>query len=184
MNRKVLVVLAHGFEEIEAVAIIDVLRRAGLEITVAGLGNRDVTGAHGITIKTDTTLEEYKIKPDAVILPGGMPGAENLSNSAVLKALLLDMKKSEKLIGAICAAPAVALASLGLLDGKKATCYPGFENKFGRQTQFSSERVVCDGQVITSRGPGTAIEFALKIVSTLVGQEKAEELSKAMLVKP
>ena len=183
MGTKILVVLADGFEEIEAVSIIDVLRRAGLEVTAAGLDKRDVTGSHGITIKTDTTLEEYKAKPDAVILPGGMPGAENLSKSIILKTLLEDMQKSKKLIGAICAAPAVALAAHGLLDGKKATCYPGYENKFGRQIQFSTDRVVCDGNVVTSRGPGTAIEFALEIVSVLVSKEKAEELFQTLLVK-
>ena len=183
MSKKVLVVLANGFEEIEAVSIIDVLRRADLEVTAAGLDKREVTGSHGITIKTDTTLEEYKTKPDAVILPGGMPGAENLSKSIILKTLLEDMRKSQKLIGAICAAPAVALAAHGLLDGKKATCYPGYENKFSRQIQFSTDRVVCDGNIITSRGPGTAIEFSLAIVSQLLGPQKSEDLSKAMLVK-
>jgi 4-methyl-5(b-hydroxyethyl)-thiazole monophosphate biosynthesis len=183
MGQKVLVTLADGFEEIEAVSIIDVLRRSGLEVTVAGVGKRDVTGSHGITIQTDTKLEDVKFSPDAVVLPGGMPGADNLKKSSALKKLLEDMNKSNKVIGAICAAPAVTLAAHGILRGRKATCYPGFENKFGSDTTFISDRVVRDKNIITSRGPGTAIEFALEIVSALVSKEKCEELSKAMLVK-
>lgn len=162
---------------------IDIFRRAGIDVTVAGVGTREVTGSHGITVKTDTTLEEYKSKPDAVLLPGGMPGAENLNKSNTLKTLLQEMNESKKIIGAICASPAVALAPQGILNGRKATCYPGFESQFGRETKFLPERVVRDGHVITSRGPGTAIEFALEVVSALVGPAKSAELSKAMLVK-
>ncbi len=184
MSKKVLVALADGFEEIEAVSIIDVLRRGGLDVTVAGVGKREIVGAHRITVQADIKLEDVKFSPDAVILPGGMPGADNLKKSSVLKKLLEDMNKSNKVIGAICAAPAVTLAAHGILHGRKATCYPGYENQFGSETTFISDRVVRDKNIITSRGPGTAIEFALEIVSALVSKEKCEELSKAMLVKP
>ena len=164
-------------------SIIDVLRRSGLEVTVAGIGKRDITGAHNITIQADAKLEEVKINPDAIVLPGGMPGADNLRKSDELKKILEYMNKSNKLIGAICAAPAVVLAAHGILRGRKATCYPGYENKLGSETTFLPERVVRDKNIITSRGPGTAIEFALEIVSALVSKEKANELSNAMLVK-
>ena len=183
MRKTVLIVLADGFEEIEAVTPIDVLRRAGLEVIVAGVGKREVTGAHEITVETDIMLEQYQGSPDAIILPGGMPGAENLQKSEALKDLLQKMKKSGKLITAICASPAVVLAPNGILDGKKATCYPGFENELGPKVKFLPERVVTDGLVVTSRGPGTAMEFSLELVSQLVSLEKAEQLSQKMAVK-
>src|SRR3989338_804820 len=116
MKKIVLIVLADGFEEIEAVTPIDVLRRAGLEVVVAGLGKRQIMGSHGITIETDLMLEQYSGAPDAVILPGGMPGAENLRKSETLKSILQKMKKENKLIGAICASPAVVLSSHSILD--------------------------------------------------------------------
>src|SRR3989338_1408835 len=120
MRKTVLVALADGFEEIEAVTIIDILRRAGIEVIVAGVGGRQVTGSHGITVDANVLLEQYEGTPDAVVLPGGMPGAKNLKESAALRDILHQMKKANKLIGAICASPAVLLASYGFLDGKKA----------------------------------------------------------------
>jgi 4-methyl-5(b-hydroxyethyl)-thiazole monophosphate biosynthesis len=182
MKKTVLIVLAEGFEEIEAITPTDVLRRAGVEVIVAGVGKREVTGAHGITVETDTLLEQYGEIPDALVLPGGMPGAENLQKSEALKTILQKMKKSNRLIGAICASPAVVLAPNGVLDGKKATCFPGFEEGLGPKVTFSEERVVCDGQVITSRGPGTAFEFSLELVSQLVGAEKASQLAQNLLL--
>lgn len=183
MRKTVLIVLAEGFEEIEAVTPIDVLRRAGLEVVVAGVGKREVAGAHGITVETDIMLEQYQEMPDAVVLPGGMPGAENLQKSETLKDILHKMKRSNHLIAAICASPAVVLAPLGFLDGKKAACYPGFEEGLGPKVSFSEERVVRDGQVITSRGPGTALEFSLELVSQLVSPEKAAQLAQKMIAK-
>ncbi len=183
MKKTVLVVLADGFEEIEAITPIDVLRRAGLDVVVAGVGKREVTGAHDIAVETDLMLEQYQGAPDAVVLPGGMPGAENLNKSEALKDLLQKMKKSGKLIAAICASPAVVLAPNGILDGKKATCFPGFEDQLGPKVKFLTDRVVADGQVITSRGPGTAMEFSLQLVSHLVSAEKAEQLAQKMVVK-
>ena len=183
MRKTVLIVLADGFEEIEAITPIDVLRRAGLEVIVAGVGKREVTGAHEITVETDLMIEQYQGNPDAIVLPGGMPGAENLQKSEALKDILQKMKRSGKLIAAICASPAVVLTPNGILDGKSATCYPGFENEFGTKVKFSLERVVTDGLVVTSKGPGTAMEFSLELVSQLVSPEKAEQLAQKMVVK-
>lgn len=183
MKKIVLIVLAEGFEEIEAVTPIDVFRRAGLDVIVAGVGQREVTGAHGITVETDLMLEQYQGHPDAVVLPGGMPGAANLRQSQSLQVLLDKMQKEKKIIGAICASPAVVLSPAGILDGKKATCYPGFENQLGPKVKFTPERVVSDGTVVTSRGPGSALEFSLELVSQLVSPEAAEKISQAMVAK-
>lgn len=179
--KTVLVVLAEGFEEIEAITPIDVLRRAGLEVTTVGVGGREVTGSHGITVVADTTIREIAELPDAIVLPGGMPGAENLSRSGALRDLLKRMNDDGRPIGAICAAPAVALAPTGILDGRTATCYPGFENHFGKAIVFSDDRVVADGNVITSRGPGTALEFSLALAASLAGADTEKEVSQRML---
>jgi 4-methyl-5(b-hydroxyethyl)-thiazole monophosphate biosynthesis len=183
MSKTVLIVLATGFEEIEAITPIDVLRRAGLEVTIAGVGGREITGSHGITVVTDTTIEEVEKLPDAIVLPGGMPGAENLAKSDTLREILKRMNDEGRSIGAICAAPAVALAPTGILDGRMATCYPGFESRFGGSIVFSGERVVADGNVMTSRGPGTAFEFALALAERLAGGEVRKALTEGMLVK-
>lgn len=183
MAKKVLVILAEGFEEIEAVTPVDVLRRAGVDVILAGLPGKTVSGAHGIKFQTDITLEEYHELPDAIILPGGMPGAQNLAESEKVAQLIEKMNAEKRLIGAICAAPALALAPTGILDGKRATCYPGFEKSFSGAITFSEDRVVVDGNVITSRGPGSALEFALELVEKLVSKEKARTLSEGLLVQ-
>lgn len=183
MAKKVLVILADGFEEIEAITPIDVLRRAGLEVTLAGLSGKTITGAHEVKFQADITLDEYHDLPDAIVLPGGMPGAQNLGESKKVAELIKKMNSQKRLVGAICAAPALALAPTGILDGKKATCYPGFENKFSSAITFSNERVVIDGNVITSRGPGSALEFALELVQKLAGSEKAKSLQEGLLAK-
>ena len=183
MSKKALVILADGFEEIEATAPIDILRRAEIQVTVAGLKDKTVTGAHGLKFQADIILNQYQEVPDAVILPGGMPGAQNLGHSKEVLEILKYLNDQNKLIGAICAAPALALAPAGILKGKKATCYPGFEKYFDSSIQFSDSRVVIDGNVITSRGPGSAIEFALKLVEQLSGKEKSESLSQGLLAR-
>ena len=183
MAKKFLIVLADGFEEIEAITPIDVLRRAGLDVVIAGLNSRAVAGAHGIKFEADVTLENYTGLPDALILPGGLPGSENLRKSSLVAELVKQMNEAQKIIGAICAAPALVLAPTGVLDHKKATCYPGFEKNFPPSVQFSPERVVCDGNIITSRGPGSAMEFALALARQLASPEKAEELRSGMLAK-
>lgn len=183
MPKKVLICLADGFEEIEAITIIDVLRRAELDVTVAGVSGKSVNGAHGVKVEADIELSKYKDSPEAVVLPGGMPGSQNLGESPLVAEIIKKANKDKKILGAICAAPAMAFAKHGILDGKRATCYPGFEQHFQSSTKFSSERVVVDGNVITSRGPGSALEFALELVSQLADKKKAAELREGMLVK-
>jgi 4-methyl-5(b-hydroxyethyl)-thiazole monophosphate biosynthesis len=183
MKKKVLVLLADGFEEMEAVAPIDILRRADVEVTVAGLGKLEATGAHGLAFKTDIQLEDYQGVPDAVVLPGGMPGAANLKKSPHVKALIDRVLANKKIVGAICASPAVVLASQGILDGKKATCFPGYEKDLGAQVKFSADRVVTDGLIVTSRAPGTAAEFAFELVTRLVDKATADKIGQTMLVK-
>ena len=170
---KVLVPLAQGCEELEAVTIIDVLRRAGIQVVSAGLDERPVTASRGTVFIPDTTLDralhdEY----DMVVLPGGQPGADNLDKDARLKPLLQKMAAAEKFIAAICAAPKV-LANAGLLNGKRATAFPGTLEKLQLQNvTLASAAVVRDGLVITSRGPGTAMDFALELVELLAGRAK------------
>lgn len=177
------VVLADGFEEIEAITQIDVLRRAGVEVTVAGLKEGVATGAHGVAVATDRPLGDLDFEPDLVVLPGGMPGSERLGNSKDVVALLQKQNAAGRMIGAICAAPAFAPVAAGILDGKRATCYPSFEDRFTDAVTAVEDRVAVDGNVVTSRGPGTALEFALALVEQLVGQKKADELRAGMLAE-
>jgi protein deglycase len=167
---RALVPLAEGFEEIEAVTIIDLLRRAGVEVVTAGLAPGPATGSHGISVAPDAELGAVLEQGfDAVVLPGGMPGAANLAADARLLALLRRTADSGSLTAAICAAPSV-LAQAGLLKGKRATSFPGFltpESAPG--TILSEDPVVSDGEVITSRGPGTAMDFALALIEHLEG---------------
>jgi protein deglycase len=183
VTKKVLIILADGFEEIEAVVPIDVLKRAELDVTIAGLGQKLVTGAHGLKVETDVVLHNYDDLPDCIVLPGGMPGSKHLQASKEVKEIVQKMDEQKKLVTAICASPALTLASAGVLAGRKATCYPGFENNFTKETTFLEDRVVVDQHIITSRGPGSAMEYALKLVEQLAGGEKAAVLKKALLVK-
>ena len=183
MKKKALIILAEGFEEIEAVTPIDVLRRAQIEVTVAGLNPEEklVKGSRDIIIKTEVSLERAGSDFDAVILPGGMPGANNLSKSNRVNSLLSTMNQEGKIIAAICAAPAVVLAPAKILDGKKATSFPGMENLFGKEVVFSDDDVVIDGNIITSKGVGTALRFALAIVEKLAGKEISETIKQKMV---
>jgi len=183
MSKKVLIALANGFEEIEATIIIDVLRRAELNVVIAGVGGRLITGAHGLKVEADSPIEEEKDLPDAIVLPGGMPGSANLQKSKALNDLLAKMNEKGQLIGAICAAPAVVLSPAGILDGRKATCYPGCEDQFSDQVTYLQDPVVKDGHVFTSRGPGSAFEFSLALVAQLVDPSTADQLAKRLLVK-
>lgn len=181
MNKKALVVLADGFEEIEASVPIDILRRSEVKVIVAGLGKLEIKGAHNIIIKTDVLFNDYKDLPDAVIFPGGMPGAENLALSAKVKDLVLKMDSEKRIVAAICASPALVLAPLGVLKSKTATCYPGMESNFAPATKHSTEKVVQDGNIITSQGPATAFVFGLKIAENLAGKQKADMVRAQML---
>ena len=186
MSKKVLVILADGFEEVEALAPIDVLRRSGAFVTVAGLkperGNL-VRGAHDVWVRCDVELWDVREdRFDAIVLPGGMPGALNLHKSEVVNSMVLDTYKRGDLVCAICASPAFVLAPIGILDGKKATCYPGCEEKYSH-LNFCGERVVRDGNVITGAGPGTALEFGLLISEALFGKEVSSKIHSDMICK-
>ena len=181
MAKKALVVLAEGFEEVEAVTPIDILRRCEVEVTVAGLKAEIITGAHNVAIKTDIMFEQYEEMPDALILPGGMPGAENLASSVKLKDLIVKMNSSGKIIAAICASPVVVLEPSGILSKRNVTCYPGMEKGFSPDVRPSKEDVAEDGNLITSRGPWTAFSFGMKVAEKLVGQAKSEMVGSQML---
>ena len=183
MKKKALVVLADGFEEMEAVTPVDILRRSEVDVIIAGLGKLSVRGAHNIVMEADVLFGDYEGFPDAVILPGGMPGAENLANSEKLRDMFLKMNSEKRLIAAICAAPALLLAPTGVLKGREATCYPGMEKSFSSDVKFTNEEVVRSGNIITSRGPGTAFVFALKIVEALAGEDRADTVGRQTLFR-
>ncbi|MBU3911610.1 MAG: DJ-1/PfpI family protein [Candidatus Omnitrophica bacterium] len=181
MVKKAIVVLAEGFEEIEAVTIIDILRRAGIGVTVASLDDLKVQGSHGVTVLADIELEKAGSDFDACVLPGGMPGSTHLATSKTVQDLIEKMNREKKIVAAICASPSLALAPLGVLNNKKATCYPGMQTHFRQDTAYKTDDVVIDGNIITSRGPATAILFSLAIVEKLIGKETAEKVKKATL---
>jgi protein deglycase len=179
--KKICVPLAEGFEEVEAVTLIDVLRRAGFRVETCGLNSLQVRGSHGIAITADIAIDQaLKDAWDLIVLPGGMPGATNLRDDERVGKLLEGAFGSGAYIGAICAAP-IALAHFGFLKGKKATSYPGFAAQMPG-AEYRDDRVVIDGKVLTSRAPGTAMEFALAITELLAGSAKADELRKQMLI--
>jgi 4-methyl-5(b-hydroxyethyl)-thiazole monophosphate biosynthesis len=186
MAKKVLLLLAEGFEEVEAVTPIDYLRRAGIELTTVAIGeSRRVTGSHGIPVEADTTLARFLEQGapalDAVLLPGGLPGAANLAASKETGALLNTMAQSGKIVAAICASPAMVLSPLGLLAGKRFTCYPGMEKDVDPAAQWSADRVVVDGNLITSRGAGTAAPFAFAVIAQLLSAAEAKKVSQAVI---
>lgn len=177
------VFLADGFEEIEAVAPIDILRRAGAEVKTVGVGSNEITAAHGIKFVTDITVDEIKLNDELemIVLPGGMPGADNLEDSPVVQAAVDYCVKTNKYIGAICAAPKI-LGHKGLLSGRSATCFPGYENDLNG-AKVISELVVSDGKYITAKGAGAAIKFGLKLAEVLIGTSKAQQLEAALQCK-
>ena len=174
------VYLAEGFEEIEALATVDFLRRCDLEVVTAGVTSQDVTGAHNITVLADTVASMLEMSDDvqAVVLPGGMPGTLNLQKSKYVNEMLDFANKNEILIAAICAAPSI-LGAKGLLDGKKATCFPGFEQELG-DAIFTGASVEIDGNIITSKGAGCSIDFAKAIAEKLIGEEKPTHVKKSI----
>lgn len=180
---KAYIFLAEGFEEIEALTVADLLRRAGIEApTVSIQDGKMVKGAHGIQVEADFLFSEIKgTMADALVLPGGMPGTTNLLAYEPLMEMVLGLYSAGAYIAAICAAPSI-LAELGLLDGKKATSYPGFEEKL-TMADYRYDSVVADGQIITSRGLGTAIDFALKIIESLLGKEQAKAIAESIVYK-
>jgi 4-methyl-5(b-hydroxyethyl)-thiazole monophosphate biosynthesis len=178
---RVLVPLAQGCEELEAVTIIDLLRRAGIEVITAGLDDQPVKASRGVMLIPDTTLDEaLKQEFDMVALPGGLPGADHLDQDQRIQKLLKQMAGNKKFTVAICAAPKV-LATAGLLDGKHATSFPGTLEKLQLDnTTLETNAVVQDGKVITSRGPGTAMDFSLALIENLAGSEKRKEVEAGL----
>jgi 4-methyl-5(b-hydroxyethyl)-thiazole monophosphate biosynthesis len=174
--------LADGFEEVEALCPLDILRRAGLEVTTVGVGGKDVIrGAHGIIVHADIPDIMYRdSSPDMIILPGGMPGSSNLDESRIVDSALCAAHRHGKYLAAICAAPMV-LGKLGILQGKKATCYPGFET-YLEGAEYTAQLVEQDGNIVTGKGPGAAIPFAMTLVEMLVGKEMRQELEAGMMV--
>jgi len=182
MKKRITVHLAEGFEEIEAISIVDVLRRADLDVLVVSVtGNLEVTGAHHIKIKADVLFEQVRYDDVfMIVLPGGMPGAANLNNHSGLKAQIKQFNSQNKPLAAICAAPFV-FGNLGILEGKQAVCYPGYEHLL-KGAEVLNVQVVESGNVITGNGPGSALKFALKIVEKAVSIEKADLITQQMLV--
>ncbi len=177
----VLIPLAQGCEELEAVTLIDLLRRAGIEVVSASLDEGPIKASRGTVLLADTTLDKaLQRNYDMVVLPGGLPGADYLNNDARIQQLLQSMAKNNKYTAAICAAPKV-LATAGLLEGKRATAFPGVLEKLQLPaTTLESAAVVKDGNVITSRGPGTAMDFALTLIELLAGKPKRVEVEAAL----
>ena len=179
---RVLVPLAQGCEELEAITITDLLVRAGVEVTTAGLDDQPVTASRGTTIIPDTSIDRVLDQTfDLIVLPGGLPGADHLRDDKNILALLKTHAAKGKYIGAICAAPK-AIAAAGLLDGKKATAYPGvLEGLDNEQIDVRATAIEIDGNIVTSRGPGTAMDFALTLIELLEGAEKRDEVNRQLV---
>lgn len=182
--KKACVIVADGSEEVEALTPVDYLRRAGVEVTLAGIRGFQVKGARGITVMANVVLESVSDTLfDALIIPGGMPGAANIAASATAVAMIKRHYAEGKIVAAICAGPAVVLqGACGLLDGKRFTAFPGVEGQVPRGI-FVADRVVRDGTIITSRGPGTAGEFSVAIIEQLLGRQAAQSVAEAVLLR-
>ena len=181
---KVYVLLADGFEEIEGLTVVDLLRRAGIEVVLASIKDTtDIKGARGINVVADELLSDIKDSADMVVLPGGMPGTNYLKESPAVRDMVQSYSDNGKYIAAICAAPTV-FGDMGLLNGKKATCYPGLEPGLkGAMWPGEGESVVQDGKIITSRGLGTAIDFSLKLIEVLKDSKKADDIAQSVVYK-
>lgn len=188
MDAKVLVAIADGSEEIEAVVVIDVLRRAGLAVTVASCaadGRLQLVASRGVHLTADCTMDELLAETfDLIVLPGGMPGAEHLRDHQTLALKLRQQRNHKRWIAAICASPAVVLKSLGLTEGCQLTCYPAFHNQFAAAQLHADEPVVVDEAqlLVTSQGPGTSFSFALTLIGLLCGAAKASEVKSGLLL--
>ena len=184
--KKVYVFLADGFEEVEALIPVDVLRRGGVDVTTVSITDFPlVQSAHGVNIEADMMIEQCDFSDaDLLFLPGGMPGASNLfENKDVCKAVV-DQHAAGKKVAAICASPAVVLAPLGILDGKRATCYPGFEQALkGAGAQYTGDLVTVDGNVTTGEGPAAAFPFAYELLTQLVNKQTSDQIAEGMRFK-
>ena len=180
-----LVILADGFESVEAIAPIDILRRAGVELTLAGLDSSEIVSAQGVKVKTDVILNSEIPLFDLLFLPGGMPGSLNLAESEVVIQTVTRYNDAGKIVAAICAAPAKVLAPNGFLDGKNATCYPANMQELtqaAKEVTFLEDKVVIDDNIVTSRGVGTSLELGYSLVELLISKDLADELRSKMLV--
>ncbi|MGN1419278.1 MAG: DJ-1 family glyoxalase III [Acutalibacteraceae bacterium] len=175
--------LANGFEEVEALAPVDMLKRAKKEVLTVAVGGEYITGSHAITVKADTTIDQIVLSDnlEAIILPGGMPGTKNLEASKGVQAAIDFCAENKKYICAICAAPSV-LGHKGLLNGKEAIAFPGFEDDL-EGAKISKKHVVTDGNFITAKGAGVAIDFGLEIVKALCSQELSDSIRKSIQCK-
>lgn len=179
--KKIIIPLAQGLEEIEAITNIDVLRRANIEVTTVSLDDLKVKGAHNVVILADKLIDEINVEDfDGILLPGGMPGATNLRDDKRIINMVRFLNEKNKLVSAICAAP-IVLEKAGVLKGVKATSYPGFGEEMA-SSNYVEDRVVVDKNIITGKGPGVALEFALEVVNYLVGEKVVNELKKDMIV--
>lgn len=181
---KVIVFLADGFEEVEALTVVDYLRRMDVKVDMVSItGDKEVRGAHNIKVLADKSMDEIEDLQsyEAVVIPGGLPGATNLRDHEGVIEIVKDMNKSDKLTAAICAGP-IVLERAAIVKGKELTSYPGFQDQL-QGAIYKEESVVRDGNIITSRGPSLAVDFAIEIVDYLLGKDKAEELKKDILYK-
>lgn len=181
-EKRIVVVLADGFEEIEALSPIDMLRRAGAHVTVAGLGKKIIVSSHRVTFVADAIFEQVAGQDwDGIILPGGGKGAEHLSQSESVLTTSVRLFAEGKLVAAICAAPAVVLGASGILEGRHVTCFPGADKAAPAIAFDHSRRVIADGNLITSQGAGTALDFAMEIVGYLYGPEAEKALKERVV---
>lgn len=184
--KEVYVFLADGFEEIEALTPVDYFRRAGSNVTTFSIKNQNVTGSHSITVIADKIFSENIPLPDCIVLPGGMPGAKNLSDDEHLISFIKKCYSQNKIVGALCAAPVVILAKTGLLSNHSFTCYPGMQNElhtycndatlFEKNVYISNAPFVTDGNLVTGRGPGCAEQFSMELIRLVMGREIAEKI--------
>jgi 4-methyl-5(b-hydroxyethyl)-thiazole monophosphate biosynthesis len=177
---RVLVAMADGFEEIEALATVDILRRAGCEVVMAGVDAVNVTGSNGIRVACDCLIADAGTDFQAMVLPGGSKGSRNLAASWAVTEKMLMIASTGSVIAAICAAPAVVLWPAGVLEGRQAVCYPGMEQQCPGFT-FGTQRVCTDGNIITARAAGCTVEFALAIVEALVGTNERDRIARSIL---
>ncbi|WP_297435892.1 DJ-1 family glyoxalase III [uncultured Clostridium sp.] len=178
--KKVLIMLAEGFETIEALSVKDVCVRAGVHCDLCGLTGKMIRSSHNINVEADILIDEITLDYDAIVIPGGMPGAKNLKESDKVLNLIREFNRRGKIVASICAGP-IALAKAGILEGRKVTSYPAVKEELGN-VQYLEDIVVCDDNIITSRGPATSLEFSYEIIKALGYKDKAAKIKEGMLV--
>ena len=175
---KVALILADGMEEVEAVTPIDFLRRAGIDVITVGLTGTKITGSHNIPVLADVDLKDFSFDVDGIVIPGGMPGSANIAANSRIREQIQKFDSEEKLVAAICAAPALVLGGAGVLEGRRYTCFPGMETQAGPGGTYTASRLEQDGHILTGIGAGGAAEFAAGIISYFLGPDAAEKILK------